>query len=171
MKNWNIGSLKFVSEMYNAVAHFFGADSEDATEAELHQKLVEAGTLENIRAAALKEANEAVTAQMSDFKTQLETLQSQFADLKADADAKGEKVTELETELETVRGDVAARETAIAGHLAQIKLLSGEVASLKAGKPLDKSAPPDGSIPETGKPGANGARTVSMKDLEAALAN
>lgn len=168
MKNW---STKFAVNIYESLCAFFGVESEETTEAELHQKLTEAGTLENIKQAALKEANEAVQSQMSDFKTQLEALQTQFGDLKADADAKGEKVAELESELETVRGDVAAKEKTIAEHLEQIKMLSGEVASLKTGKPIDKHTPPDASLPDTGKGSLNGARVVSAQELAAAIAN
>lgn len=172
MKTWNIASAKFYSEMMNGLASFFGLNADETTEAELHQQLIEAGSLAEIRAAALKEANEAVAAQMADFKTQLETLQTSFNDLKADAESKGAKVTDLEEQLETVRGDVAAKDAAIAGHLEQIKSLSGEVATMKAGKPIDRQTPPDESKLVTSGGGAsNGARVVSMKELEAALSN
>lgn len=172
MKTWNIASAKFYSEMMNGLASFFGLNADETTEAELHQQLVEAGSLAEIRATALKEANDAVAAQMADFKTQLETLQNSFNDLKADAESKGEKVTELEQQLETVRGDVAAKDAAIAQHLEQIKSLSGEVATMKAGKPIDKQTPPDESKPVSNSgSAANGARVVTMKELEAALSN
>lgn len=172
MKTWNIASAKFYSEMMNGLASFFGLNADETTEAEMHQQLIEAGSLAEIRAAALKEANEAVAAQMADFKTQLETLQTSFNDLKADAESKGEKVTELEQQLEAVRGNEAAKDAAIAQHLEQIKSLSGEVATMKAGKPIDRQTPPDESKPVTSGVGAsNGARVVSMQELEAALSN
>lgn len=172
MKTWNIASAKFYSEMMNGLASFFGLNADETTEAEMHQQLIEAGSLSEIRAAALKEANEAVAAQMADFKTQLETLQTSFNDLKADAESKGEKVAELEQQLETVRGNEAAKDAAIAQHLEQIKSLSGEVATMKAGKPIDRQTPPDESKPVTSGGGAsNGARVVSMQELEAALSN
>lgn len=172
MKTWNIASAKFYSEMMNGLASFFGLNADETTEAEMHQQLIEAGSLSEIRAAALKEANEAVAAQMADFKTQLETLQTSFNDLKADAESKGEKVTELEQQLEAVRGNEAAKDAAIAQHLEQIKSLSGEVATMKAGKPIDRQTPPDESKPVTSGGGAsNGARVVSMQELEAALSN
>lgn len=172
MKTWNIASAKFYSEMMNGLASFFGLNADETTEAEMHQQLIEAGSLSEIRAAALKEANEAVAAQMADFKTQLETLQTSFNDLKADAESKGEKVAELEQQLEAVRGNEAAKDAAIAQHLEQIKSLSGEVATMKAGKPIDRQTPPDESKPVTSGGGAsNGARVVSMQELEAALSN
>ena len=170
MKTWNIASAKFYSEMMNGLASFFGLNADETTEAEMQQQLIEAGSLSEIRAAALKEANEAVAAQMADFKTQLETLQTSFNDLKADAESKGEKVAELEQQLEAVRGNEAAKDAAIAQHLEQIKSLSGEVATMKAGKPIDRQTPPDESKPVTSGGGAsNGARVVSMQELEAAL--
>lgn len=169
MKNWNATASKFYSQIMNGMAAFFGMDAEETTEAELHQKLVEAGTLENMRAAALQEANDAVKAEMADFKTQLESLQTQFNDLKTDAESKGAKVTELEADLENVRTELSEKETAIAGHLDKIKTLSGEVATLKAGKPTDKDAKPDASLPITNDQ-RTGAVTVSNDELEKAYA-
>lgn len=150
----------------NALAAFFGLNADETTEAELHQQLVDAGSLAQIKAAAIAEANEAVQAQMEDFKTQLAALQSDFAALKTDADAKAEKVSELETALETVRGEVAGKDTEIAGHLQEIKTLSGTVATLRATKTTDKNAPPDDSkpgIPEAKQPGG---KVVSMEEVQ-----
>ena len=166
MKNWNIASLKFVSEMYNGLCHFFGSDAEETTEAELHQKLIEAGTLENMKAEALREANDAVQSQMADFQSQLEGLQTQFAELKADADAKAEKVMELESQLAAT---IEAANGEIEGLKAENKNLSGTVASLRAGKPIEKDTPPDASKAMTQAKTPNGGRVVTMAELAAAV--
>lgn len=150
--------------MCGLAAHF-GLDPNETTEAELHQQLTEAGTLEQIKANAVKEANDAVAAQMADFNAKLESLQSQFETIKADAAAKGEKVAALETELETVRGELTAKDEEITRNLEQIKGLSGEVATLKAGKPIEKHAPADESKPIPGATKATGARFVSTAEL------
>lgn len=170
MKNWNIASAKFYSELMNGLSTFFGLNAEETTEAELHQQLIEAGSLAEIRAAALKEANEAVTAQMADFQTKLDGLQTQLNDLQADAQSKTEKVKDLETELETVKGQLTEKDGEIAGHLTQIQTLSGTVASLKAGKPIDKISPPDASKPIEQAKAPNGGRVVSAKEIEEAYA-
>jgi len=154
----------------NGLAAFFGVNAEETTEAELHQKLIEVGTLESIRAAATKEANDAVTAQMTDFQTKLDALTAQVEGLTADATEKAEKVGELETDLETVRGQLTAKDGEIEAHLSQIKSLSGEMAGLKAGKPVDKNTPPDASKPVTRGNAPNGGVTVSGKEMEAAYA-
>jgi len=154
----------------NSLAAFFGVNAEETTEAELHQKLIEAGTLESIRATATKEANDAVTAQMADFQTKLDALQTQLTDLQTDAASKAEKVCELETELETVKGQLSAKDGEIETHLSQIQSLSGEVATLKAGRPTDKNLPPDASKPVTQTRAQNGGVVVSQKEMEAAYA-
>lgn len=170
MKNWNATASKFYSQIMNGMASFFGVDAEETTEAELHQKLIEAGTLENIRAEALNEANATVMAKMADFQTTLDGLQSQLTDLQTDAQSKAEKVDELETELETVKGQLSEKDGEIAGHLAQIQTLSGNVASLKAGKPIDKAMPPDASKPIEQAKAPNGGRIVSAKEIDEAYA-
>lgn len=169
MKTWNIASAKFYSEMMNGLASFFGASAEDVTEAELHQKLIEAGTLESVRAAALQEANEAVTAQMADFKSQLAALQSGFDDLKADSEAKAAKVVELETDIEAMRGKLAEKETQIGAHLSQIQTLSGSLASLKAGKTVDIVTPLDASLPVPPTKSQNGGVVVTTEQLNKAF--
>lgn len=170
MKSWSATAAKFYSETMNGLAAFFGMNAEETTEAELHQKLVEAGTLENIRAAATKEANDAVAAQMADFQTKLDVLTGQVENLQADADAKTVKVGELETELEAVRGEVAGKDIEIEGLKKQNVSLSGEVAGLKAGKPIDKSTPPDASKPIEQSKAPNGGVIVSGKEMEEAYA-
>ena len=168
MKIWNTSASKFYSEMMNGLASFFGLDAEETTEAEVHQKLTEAGSLAEIRAAALQEANDAVSAQMTDFQGQLSALTSQFNDLKADADAKATKVDELETELKTVKGQLSEKDTELAGLKSQNQSLSGEVAGLKAGKPVDKNTPPDGSKPISRTTAANGGIVLSQNEMDEA---
>lgn len=169
MKIWNASASKFYSETMNALAGFFGLSAEDTTEAELHQHLTEAGTLENIRGAAVAEANAAVQTQMADFQTQLSDLQAQLAALKTDAESKGEKVTELENDLSAVRAQLSEKDTEIEKQIGQIKTLSGTVASLQAGKPIDKVTPPDESKPIEQAQSTTGGRVVSMKEIEAAM--
>lgn len=167
MKTWNIASAKFYSEIMNSVSAFFGL-SEEATEAEIHQKLIEAGSLAEIRAAALKEANEAVAQQMADFQTKLDALQTGFDNLTADAATKGEKVDELTADLETVRGQVAEKDTEIEALKTQNTSLSGEVAGLKAGKQIDKNTPADASKATILGNAPKGGVVVSGDEIEKA---
>jgi DNA repair exonuclease SbcCD ATPase subunit len=170
MKNWNASASRFYAEIMNGMAIFFGLNAEETTEAELHQQLIEAGSLAEIRAAALSEANAAVMQQMAEFQSKLDALQTGFDSLKTDAESKAEQVEQLTADLETVRGQLAEKDTEIAGHLAQIQTLSGTVATLKAGKPIDKTAPPDHSKPVEQEKSTNGGIVVSAKELEEAYA-
>ena len=169
MKNWNASASKFYSELMNGFATFFGLNAEETTEAELHQQLIEAGSLAEIRANAMNEANATVMKQMADFQSQLDALTAKVGELESDAEAKGAKVIELESDLEAVRGQLSEKETALADRDGQIQKLSGEVAGLKAGKPLGKDQPADQSKPfETGRKDGSG-RVVSMQEIEAYL--
>ncbi len=156
MKNWNASASKFYSEIMTGMAAFFGLNADERTEAELHQQLTEAGSLEEIRAVALKEANDMVQAQMAEFQTKLDALQTGFDSLKTDAESKAEQVEQLTADLETVREQLTEKDTEVAGHLEQIKTLSGTVATLKAGKPIEQAK------------SANGGTAVSTKELNEA---
>jgi|JI9StandDraft_1071089.scaffolds.fasta_scaffold212517_1 DNA repair exonuclease SbcCD ATPase subunit len=170
MKNWNASASKFYAEIMNGMATFFGLNAEETTEAELHQQLIEAGSLAEIRAAALSEASAAVMQQMAEFQTKLDALQASVDTLKEEGESKAQQVEQLTTDLETVRGQLAEKDTEISGHLLQIQTLSGTVATLKAGKPVDKFTPADQSKPvEQGK-STNGGMVVSAKELEEAYA-
>ncbi len=170
MKNWSATAAKFYSETMNGLAAFFGLNAEETTEAELHQQLIEAGSLAQIKAAALNEANASVMSQMAEFQTKLDGLQSQLNDLQSDADAKAAKVGELETELDTVKGQLNEKDTELAGMQKQNQSLSGEVAGLKAGRPIDKTSPPDASKSIVNDRMPNGGVTVSGKEMEEAYA-
>lgn len=170
MKSWSATAAKFYSETMNGLAAFFGLSADETTEAELHQKLIEAGTLESIKAAALNEANATVMAQMAEFQSKLDALTAQVDGLQTDADAKAAKVGELEAELETVKGQLTEKDSELAGLQRQNQSLSGEVAGLKAGKPVDKTTPPDQSKPVTRGNAPAGGVVVSQKDMDAAYA-
>lgn len=167
MKQWT--GLKFVSEIYNGLCTFFGANADETTEAELHHQLLEAGTLSEIRANALNEANDAVKQQMHEFQTRLEALQGQISELQTDASNKAAKIGDLETQLETLNGQLSEKDKEIGVLKEQNTSLSGQVASLKAGKPIDKDAPPDASKPVTQTPAPNGGVVVSSSALQQAF--
>jgi len=170
MKTWNITSAKFYSEIMNGLSAFFGLEADDATEAELHQKIVEAGTLENIRAAALNEANAAVQSQMADFQSQLDALQSKMTALYDEVEEKAEKIEGLESDLKMMLEDVTAKNTEIEGLKKQNEGLSGQVASLKAGKPTEKNTPPDASKEMPKETTPKGGQVVSSDELQKAFA-
>ena len=170
MKIWNASASKFYGEIMNGLCAFFGLDANETTEAEMHQQLADAGSLEQIKETAKNEATSAVAAQMTEFTNSLAALQTQFDALKVDTEAKAGKIAELETQLEAVNGAIAEKETSIATHKATIVSLSGELAGLKAGKPIDRTTPTDDSKPIEKTEQGGTAREVSMEEFEKAFA-
>lgn len=150
MKDWNVNASKFYGQMMNTLAAFFGMDAAETTEAELHQKLVDAGTVEQIETEAAEKVGAKMTAfeeQVGGLQAQFEALQSQFDTLKTESEERAQKIVALNTDIEQLRADITEREGTIAAHKATIASLSGELATMKAGRALDLDSPADESIP------------------------
>lgn len=92
--------MKFYSQILTLIAAFFGMNSE-STEAEIHQRLEEAGTLEDMRAQIrhefeqqitdLEDQNQQLQDQLNAITTERDELQQQVSDQQA-------RITELEQE-------------------------------------------------------------------------
>lgn len=141
----------------------------EATESELHQKLEDSGTLAAVQAKANDEAVKAVETKMADFQTQLDALQLQFADAKADNEAKAIEITALQESVADLTTKAAEKDTLIIKQAAEIKTLSGELAAFKAGAPVVTAVqPPDGGLPISDNPERkNNANTVTNEQLAA----
>ncbi len=166
---FDIKNSKFYAEIMGGLSRFFGLES--ATEAELHQTLTEAGTLADIKANAASEANAAVASQMTAFQTQLDALNEKFTAAEASDAEKTGKITELSSALDTLIETVAQKDTVISNQTAQIASLSGELAALKAGKPLANAVPapadPAPPIPQNAR--QSNASVMTMGDFFEAI--
>lgn len=156
MKDWNATASKFYSQTMNALASFFGLDAENTTEAELHQALTDAGTLESIHAEAAEKVADKMTAfesQMADFNAKFSEMESRLLALQSENEERGQKIEALTGQIATLQGEIEARESAITAHKATIAQVSGELATLRATRIGQTDAPPDTSLqmPGSGK--------------------
>lgn len=175
MKDWNATASKFYSQTMNALASFFGLDAENTTEAELHQALTDAGTLEGIHADAAEKVADKMTAfesQMADFNAKFSEMESRLLTLQSENEERGQKIEALTGQIATLQSEIEAREAAITTHKATIAQVSGELATLRAVRIGQLDTPPDASL-ET--PIGNAAPVkknfMTMADVTALLGN
>ncbi len=175
MKDWNATASKFYSETMNALAKFFGLDAENTTEAELHQHVTEAGTLESIRAEAAEKVADKMTAfetQMADFNAKFAEMETRLSALHAENEERGQKIEALTGQIATLQSEIEARETVIAAHKATIAQVSGELATLRAGRVGQLDAPPDASLETPSGSAAPVKKNImTMADVAALLGN
>ena len=152
---------KLFPQIMAAAAAFFGLDAETATEAEVHNAF---GGLEPLKAqidTAKTDAIAANTAELTELKEKVGTFQTQLDELKTQVTQKDTRIAELQTELSTVQTKSAADlKAAKEQHDSEIKTLSGQVAALRAGKPLENPAS------EQGLPGKATETTTTVEVLE-----
>ena len=167
MKDWNIKGAHFYSQIMNQVCDFLGLTADETTEAEVHQAITEAGTLDSVRAQAVSE----MELKMSGFEASLSALTDEVATMRGQMSEKDTAIEALEAAALVAQQASAETLGVIAAKEAQIKSLSGEVANLKAAKPTEKTTPLDANIqiPNEGNASNGGGRSISFKDLANAL--
>jgi len=168
MKDWNIKAANFYSQIMNQACTFLGINADETTEAEVHQGLADAGTLESIRTQAVSD----MEAKMSGFEASLSALTAEVETMKAQISEKDTAIAALEAAALTAQEASAERVDAIAAKEAQIKSLSGEVANLKAAKPTEKTTPLDPTLqmPNEGNAPKASGRSISSAELDKAFA-
>lgn len=159
--------MKFYDEMLAALRGFFG--KAEATEAELHQSIVDAETVESLAVKANAAAAESVRADMDALKTSFADLKTQFEAVQAADTQKAEMITQLQDGIESLKTSLTEKDATIAQQAEQIKTLSGELADYKVGKPTSQAAPPaDPSIPvPANAEGAGKARVITNEQFAA----
>lgn len=110
---------------------FFGLNKESATEAEVHDALSGVDPLE----VQLQNARDQAAKDMADLKARLTELETKFSEMETSIEAKDQRIAELQTEAQAATQDNQTQITALKEqHKAEIKTLSGQIASLKAGQ-------------------------------------
>lgn len=146
---WNINTSKFYVEVMSSLAFFFGKP--EATESELHQSLSEAGTIEQIQKQASDVAEKAVAEKIAALQSEIKSLTDQVADAANKESVSAERIAELEASENDLSTQLKDRDATIISQAEQIKTLSGELATVKASKPVitDKDANDQG-MPSVG---------------------
>lgn len=161
--DWNIKASKFYAEIMDGLTAFFGLS--DATEAELHQHLSGAGTMEQVKASAVAE----MQTQFDGFKTQLQSLTEKVEGLTTALTEKEFEIGGLADQVAALTNEASEKDKTIAAHVATIKSLSANVALLKAGKDIGRETVPDASLElprETAKQmGGNVMTTKQLLEL------
>jgi septal ring factor EnvC (AmiA/AmiB activator) len=98
--------MKFYSQILTLVAAFFGMNSE-STEAEIHQRLEEAGTLEDMRAQIRQEFEQQIREQ----NEEIQSLGSQLAAVSEERDALQQQVNEQEERIAELEKEPAENHT------------------------------------------------------------
>lgn len=130
---WKVENSKFYAEIMEAAVKYFGMDAETTTEAELHQKIESAESVETMReaiktevVAAVKAETDQLTAKVSTLETKVSALETELAASKAALDAANKQVADLQTA-------AAGKDVELNNAKAQTATLAAEVATLKAG--------------------------------------
>ena len=153
---------KFSAQLFEQACTLMGLDHENTTEAELHQSMVDAGT---IQAAA------EITAKAA-ARVDIDAAKADVARLTAELTAATETATTATAEVETLKADavklesdLTAANSALATKVKEANTLAGEVARLTAGaKPKGVEAV-DGDDPIAKVPAGNG-QMVKVKTFD-----
>ena len=155
---------KFSAQLFEQACKLVGMDAENTTEAELHQALTDAGTVQ-----AIAETNAKAAAQV-----EIDATKADITRLTAELQAATENATTVSAEVETLKAgtaklesDLTAANSALAAKVKETNTLAGEVARLTAGaKPKGVEAVDDD--PQLKPPAGNG-QTVKVKVFDEIL--
>jgi chromosome segregation ATPase len=121
---------KFSAQLFEQACTLMGLDHENTTEAELHQSMVDAGT---IQAAAESTAKAAA-------QVEIDTATAEVVRMVVELDAAMQTATTATAEVETLKADavklesdLTAANSALATKVKEANTLAGEVARLTAG--------------------------------------
>lgn len=128
---FNIKDSKLYSQIMESLVGFFGLNKESATEGEIHDALNGIDPLE----VQLQNARDQAAKDMADLKARLTELEAKFSEMETSIEAKDQRIAELQTEAQAATAENQTQITALKEqHKAEIKTLSGQIASLKAGQ-------------------------------------
>jgi chromosome segregation ATPase len=153
---FDVTKSKLYAQVMTACASFFGLGA-DATESEIHEAVEGKSPLAAQLDAARTEAVAAQADQLNTITAQLETMQADISGLRADLEARDQRIADLQVE---AQGHVAALETASAAHKKEVATLAGQLSALKAGRATQQD---EGGDPhEAAKVGSGAESKVSV---------
>lgn len=141
---FEVATSKLYQQIMEAAAGFFGLDSANATETDIHAAFDGQTPLADQLKVAQSAAVADLQTQLNDLKADatkttetLAGLQSQFDTLKIESDAKDSRITELQTQIATAQLATDAMKNQ---HQKETAALAGELAKTKAGKTMETDA-------------------------------
>ena len=165
---WDAVKSKLFPQIMEALAVFFGLGS-DATESEIHNALDGQKPLKDQIEEARSAAIEATAADLKSVKDRLQELEARQTATDEEMSAKDTRIAELQTQIaqhEQAANDAkAANEAMKSQHQKEINVLAGQVAALRAGKPLEQSEGGDRHPGEVNAP-ADGVLTIKSDELK-----
>lgn len=152
---------KFSAELFDQSCALLGLDKENTTEAELHQAMIDAGTVQGNADKVAK----------ADAAKEVAELKAQIAALTAEKEAAIEEKTTAETALadiqataEKLQEDLTAANSALAIKVKECNTFAAEVAKLTAGKAPKEVEANDDDEQFDRAPAGNG-RVVKVEGL------
>lgn len=122
---------KFSAELFTQACTLLGLDQENTTEAELHQAMIDAGT---IQGAAEKTAKAAAETEVADLKAQMAALTAEKEAALEEKQTAETALAELQATADKVQEDLTAANSALAIKVKECNTLGAEVAKLTAKK-------------------------------------
>lgn len=122
---------KFSAELFDQACELLGLDAENTTPAELHQAMIDAGT---IQGAADKAAKEAASKEVSDLKAQIATLTAEKETAEEGKETAETALAESKKDADKLQEDLTAANSALAAKVKEANTLAAEVARLTAKK-------------------------------------
>ena len=152
---------KLFPQIMASLATFFGKDPQSVTEAELHNELDgQAPLADQLAAARAAGAGDlaALNDRLATMEASINDMTSRVSDLEAEGAKKDDQIANLTA---AATGHEQAMATAKAAHEKQVATLSGELASLRAGKLGDPGDEDEGH--PAAKKTANGQTVIAIK--------
>lgn len=138
---FNAATSKLYQQIMDGLTSFFGLDSENASETDIHAALDSAKPLSEqldaAKTAAIADLKGQFDTMKSEFdanKTVLTELQEQFKTMKSENETKDVRIAELQNDAAKAKLDMDAMK---AQHKTETERLAGELAQAKAGKSME----------------------------------
>lgn len=158
---------KFSAELFDQSCTLLGLDKENTTEAELHQAMIDAGTVQGNADKVAK----------ADAAKEVAELKAQLAALTAEKEAAVEEKATAETALadiqataEKLEENLTAANSALAIKVKECNTFAAEVAKLTAGK-APKEVEENDDDPQFDKAPAGNGRVVKVDGLFSSISN
>ena len=152
---------KFSAELFEQSCTLLGLDKENTTEAELHQAMIDAGT---IQGNADKVAKAGAEKEVAELKAQIAALTAEKEAAIEEKQAAETALADIQASAEKLQEDLNAANSALAIKVKECNTFAAEVAKLTAGKAPAGTDANDDDAQFDKAPAGNG-RVVKVEGL------